>query len=71
MRNVTSKSVIARNFVFKSKMHVWRPGFARTPLKEYMLSKDFIFRSLMHQKRLAAGLRPYPLGSLSAPLQIP
>ena len=27
---------------------------------------DFIFRPQMHQKRLAAGLRPGPLGSLIA-----
>ena len=28
---------------------------------------DFIFRPQMHQKRLAAVLRPDPLGELSAP----
>jgi hypothetical protein len=66
MRRVTSKSAIARDF-FLVKMHVWRPGFARTRWKSLSSPPDFIFRSQMHQKRLAAGLRPDPLGSLSAP----
>ena len=62
MRRVTSKSAIARNFVLV-KMHVWHPG--RTRWK----SLDFIFRSQMHQKSLAAGLRPDPLGELKRSLR--
>ena len=62
MRRDTSKS--ARDFVFRSKcMFGGRalPGPAERELKR---SPDFIFKSQMHQKRLAAELRPDPLGEL-------
>ena len=66
MRRDTSKS--ARDFVFRSKyMFGGRasPGPPGPhPLRELKRSTDFIFRSQMHQKRLAAGLRPDPLGEL-------
>ena len=40
----------------------------KEPIERAYALPDFIFRPQMHQKRLAAGLRPDPLGSLSAPL---
>ena len=56
MRRVTSKYAIARDFIFRQKMHVaaeLRPD----PLRELKRSPDFIFRPHMHQKPLVAGLR--------------
>src|SRR5271157_1069397 len=62
MRRVTSKSIIARDFVFRSKCM-----FGGRALRDLRRFPDLIFRPQNHQKRLAAGLRPDPLGSLSAP----
>ena len=61
MRRGTSKSVIVRDIVFKSKC---RFG-GRDPsalLRELSRFPDLIFRPQNHPKRLAAGLRPDPLG---------
>ena len=63
---VTSKSIIARDFLFKSKCMLaaeLRPDL----LRELRRFSDLIFVPQNHQKGLAAGLRPNPLGSLSAP----
>ena len=59
MRRITSKSIIARDFVFRSKCM-----FGGRALRELRRSPDLIFRPQYHQKRLAAGLRPDPLGEL-------
>ena len=67
MGRVTSKSVIARDFVFKSKC-MCGAGLCPDLLRELKRFPDLIFRLQKHQKRLAAGLRPNPLGgSFSAP----
>src|SRR5208282_4940517 len=66
MRRVTSKSFIARDFVFRSKCML-AAGLRPDLLIELRRFPDLIFRPQNHQKRLAAGLRQDPLGSLSAP----
>src|SRR5208282_2239331 len=45
-------------------MHVWRCGLRPDLLREVRRFPDLIFRPQNHQKRLAAGLRPDPLGEL-------
>ena len=60
---VTSKSIIATNFVFKSKcMLIDRapPG----PAERVRRFQDLIFVQQNHQNVLAAGLRPDSLGKL-------
>ena len=59
MRRVTSKSIIARDFVFRSKCM-----FGGRALRELRRSPDLIFRPQNDQKRLVAGLRPDPLEEL-------
>ena len=39
----------------------------KEPIERAYALPDFIFRPQMHHNRLAPGLRPDPLGSLSAP----
>ena len=39
----------------------------KEPIDRAFALPDFIFRAQMHHKRFAAGLRPDPLDSLSAP----
>ena len=63
MRRVTSKSFIARDFVFRSKCML-AAGLRPDLLIELRRFPDLIFRTQNHQKRLAAGLRPDPLGEL-------
>ena len=60
MRRVTSKSIIARDFVFRSKCMF---GGRASPdlLRRF---PDLIFRPQNRQKRLAAGLSQDPLGEL-------
>ena len=58
-----SKFVIARDFVFKSKC-MFGGGFRLELLRELRRFPELIFRPQMYQKRLAAGLRPDPLGEL-------
>ena len=58
---VTSKSIIARNFVFKSKCML-SAGLRPDLLKELRSFPDLVPQN--HQKGLAAGLRPDPLGEL-------
>ena len=65
---VTSKFVIARDFFFKSKC-LFGGGFRPELLRELRRFPELIFRPQMYrpqmyQKRLAAGLRPDPLGEL-------
>jgi hypothetical protein len=66
MRRVTfkfDKSAIARDFIFKSKCMFSGRAQPRL-LRELKRFPDLIFRPQNHQKRLAAGLRPDPLGEL-------
>src|SRR5208282_5855841 len=63
MRRVTSKSIIARDFVFRSNACLVA-GLRPDLLRELRRFPDLIFRPQNHQKRLAAGLRPDPLGEL-------
>ena len=65
MRRVTSKSIIARDFVFKSKCML-AAGLLPHLLREFKRFPDLIFRPQNHQKGLAAGLCPDPLGERSS-----
>ena len=60
---VTSKFVIARDFVLKSKC-MFGGGLRPELLRELRRFTELIFRPQMYQKRLVAGLRPDPLGEL-------
>ena len=70
MKRVTSKFVIARDFVFKSKC-MFSGGLRPELLRELRRFPELIFRPQMYQKRLAAGLRPDTLGELERSLQDP
>ena len=61
---VTSKSIIARDFVFKSKSMLGGRAPPGPAERAYRLFPDHIFAQQNHQKGLAAGLRPDPLGEL-------
>ena len=61
MRRVTSKSVIARNFVFKSKC-MFSVGLRPTLLRELRRFPDLIFRPPIHQKGFGGRAPPRPAG---------
>ena len=63
MRRVTSKSIITRDFVFRSKC-MFGGRASQDLLRGLRRFLDLIFRPQNHQKRLAAGLRPDPLEEL-------
>src|SRR5208282_5492420 len=63
MRRVTSESIIARDFVFRSNACL-AAGLRPDMLREIRRFPDLIFRPQNHQKGLAAGLCPDPVGEL-------
>ena len=63
MRRGYFKPDIVSDFKFRSKCMLGAE-LRKEPIDRALALPDFIFRAQMHQKRLAAGLRPDPLGEL-------